>query len=82
MLSDLEAPEEGALEGGFRVYLPQTPLLLKRSVLENAAFGLRLHGVRRKEALKRAFQVLEEVGLAPKGRLEAHRLSARRCGWP
>lgn len=75
VLSGLEALEEGALEGGFRVYLPQTPLLLRRSVLENAAFGLRPHGVRRKEALKRAFQVLEEVGLAPKGRLEAHRLS-------
>ncbi|KGQ22787.1 ATP-binding cassette domain-containing protein [Thermus filiformis] len=75
VLAGLEAPEEGRVEGGFRVYLPQTPLLLKGSVLENAAFGLRLKGVGRREALARAEEALEEVGLLSKAHLRAQGLS-------
>ncbi len=75
LLSGLLPPEEGRVEGGFRVYLPQTPLLLRRSVLENAAFGLRLHGVPRGEAHRRAQALLERVGLGTKARQAAHTLS-------
>lgn len=75
ILAGLEAPEEGFVEGGFRIYLPQTPLLLRGSVLENAAFGLRLRRVARKEALRRGLEALREVGLLAKAHLGAHRLS-------
>lgn len=75
LLSGLLLPEEGRVEGGFRAYLPQTPPLLRRSVLENAAFGLRLRGVPRGEAWARASAMLERVGLGAKARQPAHLLS-------
>ncbi|RTH24234.1 ATP-binding cassette domain-containing protein [Thermus scotoductus] len=75
LLAGLLSPEEGQVEGGFRAYLPQTPPLLQRSVLENAAFGLWLRGVPRHQALARAFRLLEEVGLEGKARQPAHLLS-------
>ena len=40
-------------------------LMPSRSVLDNAAFGLEVAGVGRKEREKRAMEVLEQVGLAP-----------------
>ncbi|RTG97334.1 ATP-binding cassette domain-containing protein [Thermus scotoductus] len=75
LLAGLLSPEEGQVEGGFRAYLPQTPPLLQRSVLENAAFGLWLRGVPRHQARARAFRLLEEVGLEGKARQPAHLLS-------
>jgi len=75
LLSGLLLPEEGRVEGGFRAYLPQAPPLLRRSVLENAAFGLRLRGVPRGEAWARASAMLERVGLGAKARQPAHLLS-------
>ncbi|WP_038048643.1 ATP-binding cassette domain-containing protein [Thermus caliditerrae] len=75
LLSGLLLPEEGRVEGGFRAYLPQTPPLLRRSVLENAAFGLRLRGVPKGEAWARASAMLERVGLGAKARQPAHLLS-------
>lgn len=75
LLAGLLPPEEGQVEGGFRVYLPQSPLLLRRSVLENAAFGLRLHGVPKGEAHRRARAMLERVGLGPRAHQAAHTLS-------
>ncbi|GAB5602806.1 ATP-binding cassette domain-containing protein [Thermus sp. FJN-A] len=75
LLAGLLTPEAGAVEGGFRAYLPQTPLLLRQSVLENAAFGLRLQGVPRREAQRRAEALLARVGLREKARQKAHLLS-------
>jgi glycine betaine/proline transport system ATP-binding protein len=40
-------------------------LMPQRTVLSNAAFGLEVGGVGRKEREKRALEVLEQVGLAP-----------------
>ncbi|GGN03022.1 ABC transporter ATP-binding protein [Thermus composti] len=75
LLAGLLTPEEGRVEGGFRAYLPQTPPVLRRSVLENAAFGLRLRGVPKGEALRRAEALLKRVGLEAKARQKAHLLS-------
>ncbi|WP_038055121.1 ATP-binding cassette domain-containing protein [Thermus amyloliquefaciens] len=75
LLAGLLSPEEGQVEGGFRAYLPQTPPLLRRSVLENAAFGLWLHGIPRRRALAQAALLLERVGLGAKARQPAHLLS-------
>ncbi|WP_114313098.1 ATP-binding cassette domain-containing protein [Thermus caldifontis] len=75
LLAGLLPPEEGRVEGGFRAYLPQTPPLLRRSVLENAAFGLLLHGVPRRRALAQAALLLERIGLGAKARQPAHLLS-------
>jgi glycine betaine/proline transport system ATP-binding protein len=51
-------------------------LMPQRTVLSNAAFGLEVGGVGRKEREKRALQVLEQVGLAP----FAHKLPAELSG--
>ncbi|BDG15325.1 ATP-binding cassette domain-containing protein [Thermus brockianus] len=75
LLAGLLRPDGGRVEGGRAAYLPQTPPLLRRSVLENAAFGLRLRGVARREAWRRAEALLARVGLAEKARQPAHRLS-------
>ncbi|WP_018461264.1 ATP-binding cassette domain-containing protein [Thermus oshimai] len=75
LLSGLLPLQAGRVEGGLRAYLPQNPPLLRRSVLENAAFGLYLKGVPRKEARKRAEALLTRVGLKDKARQPAHLLS-------
>ncbi|GLV49085.1 ABC transporter ATP-binding protein [Thermus sp. LT1-2-5] len=75
LLSGLLRPERGRVEGGRSAYLPQTPPLLRRSVLENAAFGLRLRGVAKREARERARALLARVGLAEKAHQPAHLLS-------
>ena len=51
-------------------------LMPQRTVLSNAAFGLEVAGVRRKEREARALTVLEQVGLAP----FAHKLPAELSG--
>ena len=76
LLAGLLPPEGGRVTGGLRVYLPQTPPLLHRSVLDNAAFGPLLHGVPREEARRRAQARLKEVGLEALAHRPAHRLSA------
>jgi glycine betaine/proline transport system ATP-binding protein len=50
-------------------------LLPYRSVLDNAAFGLELAGVTRREREARAASVLEQVGLGPYARKYPHELS-------
>ncbi|WP_243094766.1 ATP-binding cassette domain-containing protein [Thermus thalpophilus] len=75
LLAGLFQPERGRVEGGRAAYLPQAPPLLRRSVLENAAFGLRLQGVAKREAWERARRLLARVGLAEKARQPAHLLS-------
>jgi glycine betaine/proline transport system ATP-binding protein len=51
-------------------------LMPQRTVLSNAAFGLEVGGMRRKEREKRALDVLEQVGLAA----FAHKLPAELSG--
>jgi len=51
-------------------------LMPQRTVLSNAAFGLEVGGMRRKEREKRALEVLEQVGLAT----FAHKLPAELSG--
>ncbi|MBI3146228.1 MAG: glycine betaine/L-proline ABC transporter ATP-binding protein [Pseudogulbenkiania sp.] len=50
-------------------------LMPHRSVLDNAAFGLEIAGMGRKEREARAMKVLEQVGLAPFARKSPHELS-------
>ncbi|MGC8875636.1 ATP-binding cassette domain-containing protein [Thermus sp.] len=75
LLAGLLTPLEGQVEGGFRAYLPQNPILLRRSVLENAAFGLRLHGVPGPLARAKAEALLKRVGLGEMARRPAQSLS-------
>jgi tungstate transport system ATP-binding protein len=53
----------------------QEPLLFDTTVLENVASGLRLRGVRRREALERAMAYLERFALAPMAGRAARKLS-------
>jgi len=64
LLAGLLPPDAGRVERtGPAVYLDQQPYLLERSVLENAAFGLRLKGVPRARARRAALSWLSRVGL-------------------
>ena len=66
LLAGLEPPDQGrVIREGLAVYLDQEPYVLERSVLENAAFGLRLQGVPGVEARRRARDWLDRVGLLP-----------------
>ncbi len=53
----------------------QRPVLLRRSVLANARYGLRLAGVPRAEATERARAALDQVGLLPLAGQAARSLS-------
>lgn len=53
----------------------QRPVLLRRSVLANARYGLRLAGVGQREATERARAALAEVGLLPLAERPARALS-------
>ena len=55
--------------------MDQDRSVLERSVLDNAIFGLRLAGVPRALAVRRALPLLERVGLADKLQQPAPRLS-------
>ena len=46
-------------------YLLQSPYLLKRSVFDNIAYGLKIRGINSKETKTRVFDSLKRVGLAP-----------------
>ena len=48
-----------------RVYVHQQPYLFKGSVLANASYGLRAHGVAAKAAARTAGEWLERLGVAP-----------------
>lgn len=66
------APEGLRTRQGF---VFQTPVMLRRSVLENLAYPLRLHGLGRTAARARAAHWLERVGLAALGDHPARGLS-------
>ena len=76
LLAGLERPDGGAVKlRGRAVFVDQDRTVLERSVLANAAFGLELAGVGRKQATRRVLPWLERVGLADKLALPAPRLS-------
>ncbi|MEG9861503.1 MAG: ATP-binding cassette domain-containing protein [Parvularculales bacterium] len=59
----------------FQAMVFQRPVILRRSVLGNALYGLRQHGVKRRVALARAHHALEGVGLAAQAHQSASTLS-------
>lgn len=63
------APRDGV------VMVFQQPMMLRASVLENAALGLKPLGVGRAERRRRAHAVLARIGLADRADDSAHRLS-------
>jgi tungstate transport system ATP-binding protein len=70
VMHGLLAPTSGRLRWGDLVARPesqamlfQRPVMLRRSVLGNVAYGLIVRGVPRREARRRALGVLEAVGL-------------------
>ena len=63
---------QGALAWRAQAFVFQTPILMRRSVLDNIAYPLRLDGAGRSEARAKAAQMAEEVGLS----LPADSLSA------
>ena len=90
LLTGLLPPEEGTIrcfgeevvagrEGlGVRrrlVYLSQTPVLFRGTVLRNVLYGLRVRGVPRSEAHERAAAALAEVRMTGFAGREANRLS-------
>ncbi len=57
-----QVPERDARER--QAYVFQTPVMMRRSVLDNVAYPLIVHGVRPKPARARAGAWLEQVGLS------------------
>lgn len=77
IMAGLITPENGQVVSPvLPLFLPQTPVILSGSVLTNAAFGLRLRGVKKRLAQERAAVWLETLGLAAK----AHRPAATLSG--
>jgi len=58
-----------------QAYVFQTPIMMRRSVLDNLAYPLLLHGMSRREARKRAACWAERVGLGAAARRPAPVLS-------
>lgn len=58
-----------------QAFVFQTPILLRRSVVENVAYPLQLKGIPRKEALREAAQRLDDIGLSSLANQAANRLS-------
>lgn len=56
-------------------YVFQSPIILRRSVIENIAYPLRLRNVRRAKAEKEAAKWIREVGLEERAHLDARNLS-------
>ena len=73
IVAGLEDPDSGRLELdgapaphrlGLVGYMPQKDLLLPwRTVLDNAILGLEIHGVSRREARRRAMELVDDFGL-------------------
>src|SRR3954447_17340671 len=76
LVCGLQAPDRGRVEAGAAVLMPQSDLLLPwASALDNAALALRVTGVSRREARKRAAPVFAEFGLGGFERARPHELS-------
>lgn len=76
IMAGLLIPEKGQVVSPVPpLFLPQTPVILSGSVLTNAAFGLRLRGIKKRSAQERATNWLEALGLGNKSNLPATALS-------
>jgi len=81
-LCGLLAPTDGHIDWGGQVFdgmhvsmVFQHPMMLRSSVLDNVALGLRPRGVSRAERERRGMAMLERIGLADRARDNARRLS-------
>ncbi|CUH77731.1 Glutamine transport ATP-binding protein GlnQ [Tritonibacter multivorans] len=83
MMHGLERLREGSLRWSCpleearrkQAFVFQTPIMMRRSVLDNLAYPLRLGGMDRKAAQAEAEAWLDRVDLAPAARRDALRLS-------
>ena len=67
-LSGLSPKELRAERAGIAMIFQDFNLLMQRTVLDNVAFPLIIHGVKKSEARKRAYDLLETVGLIEKAK--------------
>lgn len=58
-----------------QAFVFQSPVLLRRTVLGNLAYPLRIHGVSKQDAERKAKNWLERLGLAERAQLRASSLS-------
>src|SRR4051794_10443767 len=76
LVCGLQQPDQGRVETPEAVLMPQRDLLLPwASALDNAALALRVRGVPRAEARRRAAPAFAEFGLAGFERAKPHELS-------
>lgn len=76
LVCGLQRPDEGAVAADPAVLMPQRDLLLPwASALDNAALALRVRGVAREEARRRAFPWLERFGVGDFARARPAELS-------
>jgi ABC-type nitrate/sulfonate/bicarbonate transport system ATPase subunit len=76
LICGLQRPDAGAVEADPAVLMPQRDLLLPwASALDNAALGLRVRGVAREQARRRAFPWLERFGVGDFARARPAELS-------
>src|SRR3954453_6473190 len=76
LVCGLQAPDRGRVEAGTAVLMPQRDLLLPwADALDNAALALRVRGVARAEARRRAAPAFAEFGLAGFERAKPDELS-------
>jgi len=74
-LSALSQKDLYKIRQSMAMIFQQFNLLMQRNVLKNVCFPLEIAGVRKKEAEKRAYELLELVGLADKAKAYPSQLS-------
>ncbi|MDD3766665.1 MAG: ATP-binding cassette domain-containing protein [Eubacteriales bacterium] len=74
-LSKLSQKELGRVRQSMGMIFQQFNLLMQRSVLSNVCFPLEIANVPKKDAVKRAYELLEIVGLADKAKAYPSQLS-------
>lgn len=68
-----QTPEEDAR--ALQAFVFQSPIMMRRTALDNVAYPLMTHGVSKKDARSRAVEWLERVGLADSAQKQATVLS-------
>lgn len=68
-----DAPLDIAMRG--QAFVFQTPIVLRRSVLENVAYPLVIRGMRKADAMDKTRSILATVGLADLAEMPATRIS-------
>lgn len=62
-----------------QAYVFQSPVMMRRSVLDNVAYPLIVHGLSKKEARLKARAWIERFGLSDAAERQANRLSGGEC---